>query len=424
MAHLRGALLVATLSAARAQQWEPEPEPAPKGSAGGSSWQQREPEPEPLWQPYAWAPEPEPEPAFGAPPPPPAGDVSQPPPPPASESSQPASPGNCPGEVVDGRCSIDPARLQCLSTPPPLDPCPYAHDGDCDAVDGLILSAPCPEGSDWLDCDACGSGIRMGSNEDGVCDTPGGGSFWESCDAGSDFIDCNPDVAQDCGWNRLCSSYDTPSRCEAQAFRGCDWDHDSHHHHGGHYSSYSSSGRRRRRSWHSSRRRSHSSRRRSSSWGRRALEAFGLEEDNEPPGSSRRVLTAGHCEYDIDDDQTRCPYMLDGQCDEPPPAGTGICQRYTDIADCRHAYGLAGSLGLLAEKQPAALIVGGLSALSLVAVIAVVVGRRAGRSRGGEHAALAAEEPADSAAADSSAGEEEEDEDQSVAERVKLTGSV
>lgn len=85
--------------------------------------------------------------------------------------------------------------------------------------DGLFSSAQCAPGTDWLDCDPCGS-----YKEDGQCDTPGGGSWFESCDAGTDFIDCNKDIAESCGWLPLCKNYKTEHACERNEYRGCDWE--------------------------------------------------------------------------------------------------------------------------------------------------------------------------------------------------------
>ncbi len=84
---------------------------------------------------------------------------------------------------------------------------------------GFISSATCPPGTDWLDCDPCGS-----MKEDGQCDTPGGGSWFESCDPGTDFIDCNKQVAESCGWLPLCDTYNTELACERNEYRGCDWE--------------------------------------------------------------------------------------------------------------------------------------------------------------------------------------------------------
>lgn len=84
---------------------------------------------------------------------------------------------------------------------------------------GVFSSGRCAPGTDWLDCDPCGS-----FKEDGQCDTPGGGSWFESCDPGTDFIDCNKEVAESCGWLPLCKTYKTELACERNEYRGCDWE--------------------------------------------------------------------------------------------------------------------------------------------------------------------------------------------------------
>jgi len=107
------------------------------------------------------------------------------------------------------------------------DPCPYAHDGECDVSYGLIDPLgydKCPPNTDWLDCDPCAS------KEDGQCDTRDGFALLEdpldvlTCANGTDFMDCQPELAASCGWLRACPTIINRHECEGQgSYRGCVW---------------------------------------------------------------------------------------------------------------------------------------------------------------------------------------------------------
>lgn len=251
----------------------------------------------------------------------------------------------------------------------------------------MVTSSECAPGTDWVDCDPCGS-----YSEDGECDTPGGGSFWEACEAGSDFIDCNKQIAESCGWLPLCKHYKTEHACERNEYRGCDWEE-----------------------------RSTTSRRRSSPASRASLH------------HGRRQLSLGDCEYDEDvssiaeENAYLWPYLLFPPVCHVDSLAVAAQDDTTLPRNFRpKGKGYYASAGVIAHKFPYQVAACGLTLLSLV--VFAVVRRHRTVTPAEEHSPLATEEESDGLTAPVAAEEEQDgpeaDERESVSERKALTGLV